>query len=135
MNREERLQRIGELLSTGVTFLLMREAERERDRNMKSANANLGSDKSDNKGGPTGNGHNDAIESQILNYLKRFGAASPRDIQGSLGLPKTTVFRHLARLVQNRVVFRSGKTTSIRYRATHEVVQVDQDMHGIEPRI
>jgi hypothetical protein len=57
---------------------------------------------------------------------------SPREIQSALDLPKSTIYRYLARLVENRTVIRSGQTTSIRYRAAHDVVQVNQEVQAPE---
>jgi len=55
-------------------------------------------------------------EREIFNYLKRVGAASPRDIQRALDFAKATAFRKFRSLVKADLIARTGRTTAIRYR-------------------
>ena len=55
-------------------------------------------------------------ERALIKCLKRVEAASPRDIQRCLDLPKATAFRKLALLVKANLIARTGRTTAIRYR-------------------
>ncbi|MFM8533881.1 MAG: winged helix-turn-helix transcriptional regulator [Acidimicrobiia bacterium] len=58
----------------------------------------------------------DSIGRQILAYLERTGAATPRDFQQALGLSPMTVTRRLARLRSAGLVAVEGQTRSARYR-------------------
>ena len=89
MSREERIQRIGELLSKGVTLMLMREAEEKRATQAAAAPAGSNGaevEAPDSCKGPVAG--NETVRS-ILDYLKRVGQASPRDIQRSLAACRT----------------------------------------------
>lgn len=119
LTRAERIQRIGELLSKGVALLLLREANENVTRQSESSPNGDHQAPAKTVAGRTSSAvSEDTAESTILNYLRRVGCASPRDIQSSLDLPKSTVYRHVNRLVRMKLVGRSGKTTSIRYRPT-----------------
>lgn len=120
--RAERIQRIGKVLSKGVALLLMREVnEKVTVESESSPKGDLQASAEAVAGRTSRAVAEDTAESTILNYLRRVGCASPRDIQNGLDLPKSTVYRHLNRLVQMRLAARSGKTTSIRYRPTPPV--------------
>lgn len=109
LSRSERILRIGAKLSKGVTLMLAGKAEEKRREGIKSVKTIATV--------PIGNGtqNGDETDSQILQYLRRVGSASPRDIERGLNLPKATAFRYLNRLVEAGGVVRSGKTTAIRY--------------------
>lgn len=119
LSREERIQRIGELLSKGVTLMLIREAELKRSSQVAatSASGNGSADEPPAVPSPEHQvaGDDDTARS-ILDFLRRVGQASPRDIQRNLDLPKSTLYRHLIRLVQSSLVVGTGKTSAIRYR-------------------
>ena len=116
LTRAQRIQRIGELLSKGITLMLMREAKENRATQAAPApgggNGAAVEARTSSKGRVAGTG---TIRS-ILDYLQRVGEASPRDIQRSLVLPKTTLYRHLNQLIQAKLVVGTGKTSAIRYR-------------------
>ena len=120
LSRAERMQRIGELLSKGIALMLAREAQDKKDRESAPATDSNGT------GGakaPEPNGdllrlNIDETDGAILDYLKRVGRASPRDIQSGLGLSKPTVFRRLSRLLHLNLIVRAGSTSAIRYRLT-----------------
>lgn len=121
LTREQRVQRIGELLSKGITLMLMREAEEKQA--LKPALALAGSNNApDEDSGICDDSKHpiaeDGAARSILDYLKRVGQASPRDIQRGLNLPKSTVYRYLNRLIQANHVVGGGKTSAIRYRLT-----------------
>jgi CRP-like cAMP-binding protein len=113
LSRSERIQRIGELLSKGVALLLSREAAEKQSAASKheviKSKTSIEATKFDMSSQRCNEGE------AIINYLRRVGSASPRDMQGSLGLSKTTLFRRLDRLIAVGVVIRSGRTTAIRY--------------------
>jgi uncharacterized membrane protein len=115
LNRTERLQRIGELLSKGITLMLLQKAEQERDRQEKSIPTKPKLEKSSVPEQRNEDRQDPETETDILNYLKRVGGASPRDVQRALDLPKSTAYRYLSRMVENQSIVRSGKTTSVRY--------------------
>lgn len=117
LTREERIQRIGELLAKGISLMLQREAEEAR---------NSGSQAPSNSAiapaASVGNGNcstaTDLVDSDaraILDYFKRVGSASPRHIQRYLELSKATAFRRLDRLVKANLITRIARTTGIRY--------------------
>ena len=104
MTRTERVQRIGAILSKGVSLLLLREAESKRKVDSVPAVtlAERGFDC-------------DESETDVLKYISLVGSASPRDVQRGLSIPKTTAFRRLDRLVKAGCIVRTGKTAAIRY--------------------
>ena len=115
LNRAERLQRIGELLSKGITLMLLQKAEREQDRDEESSATTPNVKKPSGSEQQNNDRHDPKIEKDILNYLKRVGGASPRDVQQALDLSKATAYRYLIRMVENQSVIRTGRTTSVRY--------------------
>lgn len=123
MTRAERVQRIGELLSKGVTLMLEREAELKHDTEAAEAKDALGATSLVAAGGPDSCQRTtvavDDTESAILNYIGRVRRASPRDIQHELGIPKATAYRRLNRLLKEGVIVGTGKTTAIRYRLSN----------------
>jgi hypothetical protein len=112
----ERIARIGQLLSKGITLLLLDEAEEKR-RGL-APDANSGSVTGANDA-TTGDACMPKIaddgERAIYEYLFRVHSASPRDIMRALELSKATTFRKLASLMMANLVVRSGKTSAIRY--------------------
>lgn len=114
MSREERISRIGELLAKGVALMLWREKESAAGCQAKAADSTTYGQRA--AGDMKTEIPLDSIERMIVDYLERVQFASPRDIQRSLNLPKTTVFRKLKRLSQTRILDCSGNTSAIRYR-------------------
>ena len=108
MTRTERVQRIGALLSKGVSLMLLREAEAKRKAEfIPTAPAAVEQAERVFDG--------DESETDVLKYISRVGSASPRDVQRGLSIPKTTAFRRLDRLVKAGCIVRTGKTAAIRY--------------------
>ena len=62
----------------------------------------------------------DEVERQILRYLERVGAATPRDLQVAMGLSAMTVTRHLGRLRAAGVLVVTGRTRAARYQIRTE---------------
>jgi CRP-like cAMP-binding protein len=62
----------------------------------------------------------DEVERQMLRYLERVGAATPRDLQVALGLSSMTVTRHLSRLRAAGVLAVTGRTRAVRYQIRTE---------------
>lgn len=118
LTREERIQRIGQLLSKGITLMLLREAEEKR---MAEQQAPTGAMDQLALGSHSGSADEkvnrfDDDERKILEYLHRVRAASPRDMQRCLELSKATLYRKLRHLIEAKLVSASGRTTAIRYR-------------------
>lgn len=114
MTREERISRVGEILAKGVALMLWREKESAAACQAKAADSTINGQRAAAE--MKTEMQLDSIERKIVEYLERVQFASPRDIQRSLSLPKTTVFRKLKRLSQACILDRSGKTSAIRYR-------------------
>lgn len=62
----------------------------------------------------------DEVERQMVRYLERVGAATPRDLQVALSLSSMTVTRHLGRLRAAGVLAVTGRTRAVRYRIRTE---------------
>ena len=126
LTRGERIERIGELLSKGITLLLLREAETRKlslSRHTPTAPPDEVTGNGDMQGAPLE--PLDETENTILEFLKRVGRASPRDLQRGLDLPKATLYRSLNRLVQAKIITRTGKTSAIRYTLAQPIPIVD----------
>ena len=54
-------------------------------------------------------------DDRILHYIKRRGAAAPKDIRLALGLSRATAQRRLAQLVQIGKIVANGKTHTLVY--------------------
>jgi hypothetical protein len=118
LSREERIARIGQLLAKGITLMLQREAAEKQDaepRLQRNAAGACGASAHSDNASP-GPEIADDGEREIFNYLRRVGAASPRDIQRALDVAKVTAFRKLRSLVKAKLIARTGRTTAIRYR-------------------
>lgn len=116
LSRQERIRRIGQLLSKGITLLLAREDDQKQAVDPEP----ISSPKEASQVGRNGNGQadlaTDETERAILDYLEKIEIASPREIQRYLDLSKATTYRKLNRLVSAQFLTRSGSTTSVRYR-------------------
>ena len=118
LSREERIARIGQLLAKGITLMLQREAAEKQDAESRLQRNTAGAcgAAAHSENASPGPAIADDGEREIFNYLRRVGAASPRDIQRALDLTKATAFRTLARLVKASLIARTGRTAAIRYR-------------------
>jgi len=81
--REERFQRIGQLLSKGITLMLLREAEENRVAEHQTPTGALDQPVLDSQSPSVGDKVDrlDDDERKILAYIQRVRAASPRDMQ------------------------------------------------------
>jgi len=108
LSEEERLRRIAELLSKGVTLMLMREAEKKaRSLDTRTALPSV------TRFQPTQ--AFDAGSQAVVDFLYRVGSASPKQVQANLGLPRSSTSRRLIDLESRGVIMRAGRTRSVRY--------------------
>jgi hypothetical protein len=120
MTREERIQRIGELLAKGISLMMSRHDD-EKPSPHAATPPNMGeSSEAVTACNQAEKQYTTAsiAESTMMSYWRRVGSASPRDLQRGLDLPKTTGFRIMTRLVRSGLVGRSGTTTATRFRLT-----------------
>jgi hypothetical protein len=83
LTREERIQRIGQLLSKGITLMLLREAEENRVAEQQTPTGAVDQPALDSLSPSAGDKVDrlDDDERKILAYIQRVRAASPRDMQ------------------------------------------------------
>ena len=114
---DERIARIGQLLSKGITLLLLDEAEERRRGLTSDANPSATAGvNGESKKATLAPQIADDVERSIYEFLTRVHSASPRDIMRGLELSKATAFRKLAHLCAANLISRSGNTSAIRYR-------------------
>lgn len=108
----ERIRRIGELIGLAVL----------RHGGRRPAIAGQNSATGPTKGQPAEPWAliTDEVERQMVRYLERVGAATPRDLQVALSLSSMTVTRHLGRLRAAGVLAVTGRTRAVRYRIRTE---------------
>jgi CRP-like cAMP-binding protein len=108
MSEEERLQRIAELLSKGITLMLMREAEgRSRPTGADAKRQTTACRQAPVAGDPAGQA--------IVDYLFRVGTASPKQVQSNVGLTRSSACRRLGELEARGLIARNGRTRAVRY--------------------
>lgn len=108
ISKEQRMERIGELLSKGVAIML---ANENRDASAAAApirKVNLV--------------NLDATSRNILTFVQKVGCASPREIEHRLGIGRRTVLRKLKSMYESDILIKKGKTTSIRYELSDGIV-------------
>lgn len=54
-------------------------------------------------------------EERIIRFLKYNDSQSPKNMQDTLGIPKTTAYRCLRRLTDKQLVLSTGRTKSVRF--------------------
>jgi len=104
LSQEERLRRIGELLSKGVTRML----EAEKNAAQKAGEAAVAAKVEETEG--------DWITRGIVVYLKRVGWATPQQIGLALDVKRSTCFRRLKALLERGVLETRGQTRGAQYR-------------------
>lgn len=109
LSRQERIRRIAELLSKGITLMLMREREAA------AANAITPSASQGESGASSEALPMDDTSKDIIAYLARVGPAAIREIHAALDIPTRTACRKLGQLHERGLVQRSGATTAVRY--------------------
>ncbi len=108
MPEPERLRRIGELLATAVIHY-------ERDERF-AASIHRKTEARRASTGEPADSIEDETEKNIVRYVTRAGAATPRDLCLALGLGRMTITRKLARLREAGVLAATGKTRAMCYR-------------------
>lgn len=121
LTREQRIGRIGELLSKAVTLMVAQEMAEMRCQGKQAIEQPMTSDIS-----VPGKAYDDTSR-KIIAYIMKFGSASPRDIQSHLAISKATVFRRFSQFENAGIVVRSGSTRAVRY------CLVGRGVHSIEP--
>jgi hypothetical protein len=109
LSRQERIRRIAELLSKGITLMLMRERE--------AAAANTATPcTSEGEIGASSEALSlDDTSKDIIAYLARVGPAAIREIHAALDIPTRSACRKLGQLRKCGLVQRRGATTAVRY--------------------
>ena len=104
LSREERIRRIGEILAKGVHLYLMAQRDKERSAGVAEVAAKV-----EESG-------TDWITRAIVEFLKRVGWASPRDIRRHLDVAQRTCSRRLQALLASGVLESRGFTSGVQYR-------------------
>lgn len=104
LTREERIRRIGEILSKGVTLYVLKQQEETRKAGVDQVVAKV--EQSDA----------DWITRGIVEFLKRVGWASPRDIRCHLDVAQRTCTRRLRAMLGAGTLETRGFTTGVQYR-------------------
>jgi DNA-binding transcriptional ArsR family regulator len=118
MSLADRFQRIGELLSKGITLMHMREADACPQQELADppvADNDLSGAKPCRKLLPEVTS-GDETDISVMDYLTQVRSASPREIGQYLQVPRRTVSRRLQQLQVKGLVCRTGQTRSVRYR-------------------
>ena len=109
LSRQERIRRIAELLSKGITLMVMREREAAAA-NAINPCASQGENGASSEALPM-----DDTSEDIIAYLARVGPAAIREIHAALDIPTRTACRKLGQLHKCGLVERWGATTAVRY--------------------
>ena len=109
LGRQERIRRIAELLSKGITLMLMREREAAAG-NTVTPCASQSESGASSEALPM-----DDTSKDIIAYLTRVGPAAIREIHAALDIPTRTACRKLGQLHVRGLVQRWGATTAVRY--------------------
>lgn len=104
LSSEERLTRIAELLSKAVTLYLLKQQDKEREAAVAGVAAKV------ETSGP------DWVTRGIVEFLKRVGWATPRDIRRHLDVTRSTCWRRLHTLTVEGVLETRGFTRGVQYR-------------------
>lgn len=104
LTREERIRRIGELLSKAVTLYVIKQKEDARKAGVAQVAAKV-----EESGA-------DWITRGIVEFLKRVGWATPREIRLNLDVAQRTCTRRLQALLASGVLESRGFTSGAQYR-------------------
>ena len=99
LSREQRIRRIGEILSKAVTLYVMKQRDAERDAGVAEVAARIQETEPDR------------ITCDIVEFLKRVGWASPREIRDHLDVTQRTCARRLRAMMASGVLESRGLTT------------------------
>jgi len=107
MTSEQRMKRIGELLSKGVSLMLAqaRKAPKHQPISKKTLNPD----------------EHDDISKIILLFIQKVGSASPRELESRLNLGRRTVLRHLKKLHKAEFLIKKGNTTATTYELCKDI--------------
>jgi DNA-binding Lrp family transcriptional regulator len=103
LSRAERIRRIGEILAKGVTLLAIKQQQKDHAAAVAEVAAEVEQSESD------------WITRGIVEFLKRVGWASPRDIYRHLDVPPRTGARRLHALLASGILERRGLTSAAQY--------------------
>jgi DNA-binding transcriptional ArsR family regulator len=132
MKCEQRLQRIGELLSKGITLMLSREAEARACETPRAGplTEEAAAGAFSTPDAPGREPLTDKTMQEVLSYLERIGSASPKEIQSNLGLSRRTAARKVKQLQDAGLIVRNGHTRGVRYQvaagANHVLAEASQ---------
>jgi len=112
LSSEERLTRIAELLSKAVTLYLMKQQDKQRETAVAEIAAKV------EIAGP------DWVTRGIVEFLKRVGWATPREIRRCLDVTRSTCWRRLRALTAEGVLETRGFTRGVQYRIRETLLQV-----------
>jgi len=111
MSQEERIHRVGALCSKAVTLMVMAEKESARNTFPGEVTAEIEKESQD-----------DWISQGIVNYLKRFGCAGPREMVRYLDVKRTTCFRRLKDLREKGLIEARGHGRGVQYSVTAQAI-------------
>lgn len=121
LSPDERLTRIAELLSKAVTLYVLKQREKDRDTAVAEVAAKVETSKPD------------WITRGILDFLKRVGWATPRDIRRCLDVTRSTCCRRLHALTAQGVLETRGFTRGVQYRICGAVQRRGPAPAGLTP--
>jgi CRP-like cAMP-binding protein len=116
VSNEERLRRVGLLLSKGVALLCAREAQM---RELAASSVPDVIPGAPLQPGPPAKSLN-ADDERLLALLCRVGEIAPREVTEFLGVSRVTAFRRLTRLEKEGWILKTGNTTASRYYLTRQ---------------
>jgi hypothetical protein len=102
LNEEDRIRRIGELISKGILCSPALRDEYARGMSLPEKLNTVGEQKSP--------------EQRIVRYLVRANEASPAELCATLRLSRSTAYRALQRLLSEQRVVTDGRTSAVAYR-------------------
>jgi hypothetical protein len=104
LSREERIRRIGEILAKGVTLLAIKQQEDARKAGVAQVVVQVEQSETD------------WITRGIVEFLKRVGWASPREIRLHVDVTQRTCARHLQAMLVGGMLESRGLTSAVQYR-------------------
>jgi len=104
LTREERIRRIGEILAKGIALMHAAQAEAAR----KAAEAPVV--------GKVEQEERDWIIRAMVDYMKKSGWSTPREMVLNLDVKRTTLFRRLQDLRKRGLIESRGNTRGTQYR-------------------
>lgn len=121
ISREERIRRVGEILSMGVTLMRINESKKELAvSHLKTREARLifiGSSQTSASSSriPVPEGVSQDLAQNIVEFLESVGEATPQELQNRFSLTRSKTYRVLKSLRESGQVKNFGNTRSIKY--------------------